>query len=492
MRPSPRLALPLLSCALLLTACPGSPPPGLDVPSNPAVLHGTWTGTLTSDLLLRAEAFGDGRLYLLRYESGLGSSPEASAPNRKAPVLWVLDAASGAEVRFLPLEDAQAVRFRPAEGASPARLLVLHEPSIRPPPPARVPAALSERDPVTLEEVRRTPLPDRPGPYFLSADGGWLLTGSDLPDVPIDTRTGQPVALPASVREQLALPQPPNGRLGWWRSRGDFLYVEQYPGKAGETYRIRFRSTTSGGAFRGAAQHPATCTVTPSDLLAPTDLVNLPDGGAALAYRDGTVELRDAQDRLRKVVSLGGCSPYRLRVDGDVLTFAGEFTGSLGTLRVSDGTLLGQREAGTAQASPWPVGPGTAVWVCPQRGPGALLTLERASGEGWTLPAQEHRLTLDTRATWQSKTQYTSLGTATLDGERLNFSAVASAQGYELRPQTSPPIRRVVWQGELRRAGGELVARLEGTHGEGTARQGVQLELKDPDRDFAFVGELRR
>lgn len=491
MPPSPRLALPLLSCALLLTACPGSPPPSVDVPSNPAVLHGTWAGTLTSDLLLRAEASGDGRLYLLRNEFGLVSSPEASAPDRKAPVLWVLDAATGAELRFLPLEDAQAVRFRPAEGASPARLLVLHEPAVLPPPPARVPAALSEHDPVTLQELRRTPLPDRPGPYFLSADGRWLLSGADLPDVPTDTRTGQPVTLPASVREQLALPQPTNGRLGW-RSGGDFLYVERYPGKAGETYRIHFLSTTSGQAFTGAARHPATCTVTPSDLLDPTDLVNLPDGGAALAYRDGTVELRDAQDRLRKVVALGGCSSHRLRVDGDVLTFAGEATRSLGTLRVSDGTLLGQREAGTAPALPWPVDRGTVVWVRPQQAPGALLTLGRASGEGWTRPAQEHRLTLETRATWQSKTRYTSLGTATLDGERLNFSAVASAQGYELRPQTSLPPRRVVWQGELRRAGGELVARLEGTHGEGTARQRVQLELKDPDRDFAFVGDLHR
>lgn len=401
-------------------------------------------------------------------------------------MLWVLDAATGAEVHFLPLEGAQAVRFRPREGESPARLLVLHGARVHASP--RVPAALSEHDPVTLQELRRTPLPDRPEGYALSGDGRWLLSGLDLPT---DTRTGRPVTLPAPVREQLSLSTNSATRMGWWAG-GNFLYVERYPSKAGETHSIRFVSAISGGTFGGGARHPATCTVTPSDLLAPRDLVNLPDGGVALSYRDGTVEVRDAGDHLRKVIELGGCSPYRLRVDGDVLTFAGEYGHSLGTLRVSDGTLLSQREAGPAQASPWPVDTGTVVWGRPRQAPGALLTLERASGQGWALAAQEHRLTLETRATWQSKTQYTSLGTATLDGERLNFSALASAQGYELQPQTSPPMRRVVWVGELRREDGQLVARLEGMHGEGTARQGVQLELRGQDRDFAFSGTLKR
>lgn len=474
-----RLAVPLLSCALLLTACPGTPPPVIDVPSNPAVLDDTWTGELTSDVLLRPEAAGEGRLYLLRYETGL-----ASSPRRDTRVLVVLDAATGAELRSLPLEDAEAVRLRPAgDDGSPARLLVLHGAGASP--------SLSEHDPVTLEEVRRVPLPDRSGGSSLSDDSRWLLNGAD---VPTDTRTGQPASLPAAVREQLARPQDPVTRRVGWRSGGDFLSVERYPSRPGETYSIVFFSAVTGQAFGGAARHPAACTVTPSDLLAPTDLVNLPDGGAALAYPDGTVELRDAQDRLRQVARPGGCAPYRLRVDGDVLTFAGGFSRTLGTLRVSDGRLLGQRNLGTGpgQASPWLVGEGTVLWVREPQAPGALLALERVAGELWNLPPRVHRLRLDTRATWQSRTQYTSLDTGVLDGERLNFSAVATAQGYELRPQTSPLVRRVVWQGELRREDGHLVARLEGTHGDQAARQGVKLDLQDVDRDFAFVGELRR
>lgn len=481
-RTSFRLAVPLLSCTLLLTACPGTKPTTIDVPSNPAVLDGIWEGELATDVLLRPEAAGEDRLYLLRDETRL-----ASSPGRDTRLLVVLDAATGTELQSLPLEGAQAVRLRPAGDGAPARLLVLHGASVS---PAR-PTALSEHDPVTLKELRRVPLPDWSGSVFLSDDGRWLLSGTD---VPVDTRTGQLASLPAAVLEQLARSQDPVTRRVGWRSEGDFLYVERYPSQPNETYSIVFFSAVTGQAFGGLAQHPAACTVTPSDLTTPTDLVDLPDGGAALAYPDGTVELRDAQDRLRQVVRPGGCAPYHLRIDGDVLTFAGGFSRTLGTLRVSDGKLLSQRNSGTGpgQASPWLVGAGTVLWVRNPQAPGALLTLERASGELWNLPPQLHRLRLDTRATWQSKTQYTSLGTGMLDGERLNFSAVATAQGYELRPQTSPPVRRVVWKGELRREDGHLVARLEGTHGDQAASHWVKINLQDMDRDFAFVGELRR
>ncbi|MDL2344688.1 hypothetical protein QOL99_11070 [Deinococcus sp. MIMF12] len=88
-------------------------------------------------------------------------------------------------------------------------------------------------------------------------------------------------------------------------------------------------------------------------LESPTDLVSLADGGAALAYQDGTVELHAADNRLRRLVNLGGCSAGALRVDGDVLTFADPQGGELGTVRVSDGQVLTRRTTTTlASACP--------------------------------------------------------------------------------------------------------------------------------------------
>lgn len=413
-----------------------------------------------------------------------------AVPAKFSLSLLALDAASGTELRRVPVMSAFALRFRPAEDGVPARLLVL-----RSAPPVTGSAAqkmeLAELDPVTLVERKQTPLPASNDGYRFSADGRWLLSGRAAP---LDTRTLQPATLPETVQAELQPPQDTPTRYVLWDFGERFLRVTTRASTApNTTSTTRFFSTTSGNAFGAPARHPVACSRISSDQMeAPADMVDLPDGGAALAYQDGTVELRDAQDHLRQAVNLGGCQPVMLRADGDVLTFADTYSWELGTLRASDGQVLARRTTATINPSnpPQLLAEGTALVARSPYDSGPLVAMERVTGQAWTLELKMHTLRLDTRATWKSKTEYSSVGTAVLDGEKLNFTATASAGGYELRPQAMP-IPPVTWQGELRREDGSVVARIGGSHGKQTPQQAVQLELQGLERDFAFRGSLK-
>lgn len=484
---SVRLALPLLSCTLLLTACPGATPT-LNVPSDPAVLHGNWQGDLASATEVESAAFGGGQVYLLQREMApLSPFPGApSAPPKFSLALLALDAATGAELRRLPVESALAVRFRPAQDGAPARVLVLRHAAT---PTTQI--ALAELDPVTLVERRQTLLPGNES-FRFSADGRWLFQSRTSP---VDSHTLQPVTLPTPVQAELQLPQDTQARFVMWDFGERFLRVAtRAQTAAGTPWTLRYFSADSGNAFGAQARHPVACAALSAAVLdAPADMVSLPDGGAALAYQDGTVELRDGADRLREVVNLGGCQALTLRVDGDLLTFADFQRGVLGTLRASDGEVLARRSFRplTFGRSAQLVAGGTALLTRSVEGQGPLVALEDVSRQAWTLEPQVHTLRLETRATWQSKTMYTSTGTAVLDGVRLNFAATADSGSAELRPQGTPP-RPVTWRGELRDEGGKLVARIGGHHFSGTPTQGVGLELQGLDRDFAFRGSLKR
>lgn len=482
-----RLALPLLSCALLITGCRGGPPV-INVPSDPAVLDGTWQGELTSATEVRDAAFGNGVVYLLQHEvAPLAPFPDASStPPKSSLALLALDAATGTELRRVTVERATAVRFRPEEDGAPARVLVL-----RYVPDSGARMALAELDPITLAEQKQTLLPGTET-YHLSADGRWLLPGWGAV-TPLDTRTLAPAALPESLQAELRVPQDPQTRSVGWAYGDRFLRVISRSSGA-QPWTARALSAASGNAFNAQTQHSSVCPQGSSAPLGyPADMVSLQGGGAALAYEDGTVELRDADDRLRRLVNLGGCSPTVLRVDGDVLTFADPQRGELGTVRVSDGQVLARRTTATLSGTrpPFLLPGGTVLVTRAMYASGPLLALEGVSGQAWTLAAKAHTLRLDTRATWQSKTTYTSVGTAVLDGERLNFAATAYSGRYELKPQSVPPLP-VTWRGELRREDGEVVARLGGHHFPGTPAQSVSLEMQGLDRDFAFQGTLKR
>lgn len=484
-----RLAVPLLSCTLLLTACPGNLRV-LDVPSDPAVLDGTWKGTLTSALQSSEATAGPDRIYLLEFE-GIPLFPvsTASAAPKSSQHLVALDAATGAERQRLPLSGASSLRYRAAGEGQPARLLALR---FLPAPDTNTPQRLHliELDPVTLTTQKQTLLPDNEVSYRFSDDGRWLLSG---PTGALDTRTLEPVIHPAPIAEQLQPPRDTPNRFVQWDFEGRFLRVfDRSSPNAAATEGLYAART--GAVFGAAARHPSPCpNVSDSRLEYPSDVASLADGGAALAYQDGTVELRSQDDALRQTVNLGGCQPFTLRADAGVLTLATPYVGTLITLRSADGAELGRKALNTLHGTikPQLIAEGAVLLIRPLREDAPLVTLERVTGAGWKVAQKTHTLSLDTKATWVSKTAYTSAGTAVLDGEKLNFTATAHSGGYELRPQATP-IAPVTWQGELRRADGAVVARLSGGHFKGTPVQSVGLELQDMNRDFAFAGSLKR
>ncbi|QLG13245.1 hypothetical protein HLB42_20115 (plasmid) [Deinococcus sp. D7000] len=485
-----RLTVPLLSCTLLLTACPGNNLRVIDVPSDPAVLNGTWKGELTSAIQSGEATSGPDRVYLLEFE-GIPPFPvpAASAAPKSSQTLVALDVATGAERQRLPLSGASSLRYRAAGEGQPARLLALR---LLPAPNtnARQPLQLVELDPVTLATQKQTLLPENTGDYRFSADGRWLLSG---PTTTLDTRTLAPVVHPAPIAEQLQPPLDTPTRFVQWDFGGRFLRVFNRPSpNAAATERLYAAQT--GVVFNAAARHPSPCAdVAASRLEYPSDVASLTDGGAALAYQDGTVELRSREDKLRQTVNLGSCQSFTLRADADVLTVANANPGELITLRSGDGGELGRKALNTLNGTirPQLVAQGAALLIRPLQADAPLLTLERVIGAGWTVAQKTHTLSLDTKATWVSKTAYTSTGTAVLDGEKLNFTATAASGGYELRPQATP-IAPVTWQGELRRADGAVVARLNGRHDKQAAFQSVGLEVQGIDRDFAFAGSLKR
>lgn len=485
--PRLRLALPLLSCTLLLTACPGNNLRVLDVPSDPAVLDGTWQGALTSAIGAGEATAGEDRLYLLQGERIPGFVASPSPRFRQDLVL--LDLATGAERQRLPAKNTFALRYRPAEADQPARLLALRDvPAADPSAPQTL--ALAELDPLTLATLKQTALPDNNAGYRFSDDGRWLLSG---PTEALDTRTLAPALLPEPLQEQLQPPQDTPTRFVHWVYGGRFLRVSTRDASAPNAPATeRLYAARTGTAFGGAARHPSPCPyIATAQLESPSDVVSLVDGGAALAYQDGTVELRSREDALRQTVNLGTCQPLTLRADADVLTLSGP-RDELITLQISTGTVLQRQAINTLNATirPQLVAQGTALLIRPQQADAPLLTLARVDEAGWKVAQKVHTLRLETKATWASRTAYTSAGTAVLDGETLNFTATAKSGGYELRPQIAP-IAPVTWQGELRRVDGVLVARLSGAHFKGTPVQSVGLELQDVERDFAFAGSLK-
>lgn len=485
-----RLAFPLLSCALLLTACPGPRPVPIDLASDPSALNGTWSGQLGSAITSGQAVLGGEFLYVLQAER-VGYTYGVDSGFRSAESIVMLDAATGVEVRRVPSLGVSELRLRPASPGFPARLMALGQAPFVPGMSGNAGMILLELDPVTLEERRRTPLPWQEYGHRLNADGSWVLVNNAGP---LDTRTGQPVVLPTAVQEQLGQSQNPTQRFVFWTASGAYLSVGGRTSTAPQSpWVTRLYSAATGAVFEGAARHATACPGQYS-LESPNDTAELPGGGVALAYSDGTVELRRPDDTLRQLVNLGDCSPPTLRRDADILTFTLEHGTSFGTLRVSDGQILARKAV--ERQNVHAVGEGTVVTTGYQAGPFAALRLERTSGTVWQLQNKMHTLKLEARITSVTRNEYTSVGTATLDGESLTFAVKAKSGSYEFKPQSlgaqsSPPIP-VHWAGDLRRSDGTVVAKIGGLHSSQLPSQMVQLEFPDLDREFAFVGTLGR
>lgn len=495
-----RLTLPLLSCALLLTACPSKPLP-VDVPSDPSLLHGRWQGRLETSTRVRTAVMGEGRVYLLQTESAdLYGAANWSGRGKTTETLVVLDAGTGQELRRLNLDPVASLvlRFREAQGGQPARLLLLNTAS----------SVLSELDPVSLTTQRETVLPAALKNASLSRDGRWLMASLSQ----VSTSTFEPVALPESVQAVLKEPTNSSTRYHVWQDDQAFLSIYTRP-NTNQSQRQDLLSVTTGKLFQGQAKHPSRCGGSaPFFFSNPNWALDLTDGGAALAYSDGTLELRDADDRLRQLVDFGDCQARSYRVDGDTVTAAtmSSLPQKIGSVRASDGQILTQRTI-TLRAQPWQtrlslLAPGVAVFTRadlnttwpsqPAVSRPDLVALRSVDGTNWQTDGPEHVLQLDTQAVWQSQSEYLSQGTATLDGEKLNFKAtVRAGSQMEFRAQTTPQSVAPVpptWQAELTRADGTPKARMHGYYWTKPEQQVVALELLDQGQDFAFLGWLDR
>lgn len=435
--------LALSALTLGLTACPQTPTPTLNIPSGAAALNGIWTGEVRQSLSGGPRTARSPQVvYRLLEEGGFGT------PRRTYSILTQRPD-SGAVLDRVKLSGTpNALGYRAATNDAPARLLVQSRSGTR--------VQIEERDPDTLELRGEWSFPMStayPDPNMYSENFTLDGRGFASPDGQlVDTVTHQAMPVHPEVQAQVARTAGRNGHLGW-SPDAQWLEVTTYvPGAfGGGDFRHDFIQNTTGKKITGAPLHPVGCGLKGSSSWS-SQILGLPDGGMALSFQDGVVELRRADGSLRQAVNLRGCTGYGFFQGGDVLSLSnGTVTARI---RVTDGAVLPGNP-------PDPALPGL-------------------------------KLKLDMQAKYISENEYESSGTATLNGAQYRVMAQARALGITLKPQTSPAVHLVSWTGELRRADGTMYATLRGSHGATGTGQGVRLELSEPQVGFDYFGPLER
>ncbi|MDB5046114.1 MAG: hypothetical protein JWQ08_2164 [Deinococcus sp.] len=263
-----------------------------------------------------------------------------------------------------------------------------------------------------------------------------------------------------------------------WLTVQDYVWQGLYKAR-----RLIFISNATGQEIAGKPQHPIQCSVGADNGFS-SDALTLPDGGAALPYEDGVIELRRADGTLRTAVDTGDCQRVDLTLNGNTLTFTGK---TLGTVRLSDGQITAQVPVDAPDAARLPI---LGSIFKTEEG---VLKYQQADGVKWQLGTAPKTLWLKATATWISESEYHVTGEARVNDEPLTLTAKAKAYGIRLQPQTSPTIPPSVdWQGELRRADGSLYAKINGSHGAKSTNLLFALELEGKDQDFSYGGELKR
>ncbi|MFB9991713.1 hypothetical protein ACFFLM_07000 [Deinococcus oregonensis] len=470
-----RLLFPIIASLCLLTACPRTPVPEvLKIPDGEAALHGEWRGMLTPSVVYQNITHSDSALYIKRGEGGLFFGLYAAQPPRNSSALLVIDSQTGQVLKQIPWreESYSDLRFRAATATTPARLLnaVYVNPEI----------VIIEHDPLTLAETDRWTLPSSPSTFRgFNAEGTLALMDNNTL---IDTRTRQLVPIHPAITKLLE--SPPKDTYTHWSSDKQWLIVQDYVWQG--LYKVRrfvFISNATGQEIDGKAQHSSSCSGKVDNSLS-GDALTLPDGGIALLYDDGVIELRRADGALRKAVDTGDCQMVGLSLSGDTLNFSGK---TLGTVRLSDGQITAQVPVDAPNAARLPI-LGSIFNI-----EDGVLKYQQADGVKWQLGTAPKTLWLKANATWISESEYHVTGEARVNDEPLTLTAKAITHGINLQPQTSPTIPPSVdWNGELRRADGSLYAKINGMHGATSANQFSSLELEGKDQDFSYDGELKR
>ncbi|THF70722.1 hypothetical protein E7T06_06185 [Deinococcus sp. Arct2-2] len=471
-----RLLFPITACLCLLTACPSPPPEILKIPEGEAALHGEWRGMLTPSVSYLLRTQGAEELYALRLEGGDFWNSFYYRVPRTTSTLVAIDRQTGQVLKQIPWNNNyygyEPLRFRAATPSVPARLLEAVYVNSQ--------MLIIERDPLTLAETDRWALPSSPSAFRgFNAEGTLALLDNNTL---IDTRTRQLMSIHPAITQLLTTL--PKDAYTYWSSDKQWFAVEDLIWRG--LYKVRrsiFTSNVTGQAIDGKAQHAFKCSVGNDNGIS-NDALTLPDGGAALAYDDGVIELRRADGMLKTAVDTGECQRVDLSLKGDTLTFTGK---TLGTVRLSDGQITAQVDANAPDAARLPI-LGSIF-----KTESGVLKYQQADGVKWQLGAAPKTLWLKANATWISETEYHVTGEARVNEEPLTLTAKAKAYGIKLQPQTSPTIPpSVEWNGELRRADGSLYAKISGSHGVKGASQQFFMELEGKDQDFAYGGELKR
>ncbi|WP_026298895.1 hypothetical protein, partial [Deinococcus aquatilis] len=459
-----------------------------------AALHGEWRGMLTPSVSYDNLTRSDSVLYVNRSEGGQFFGFYQLQPPRNDSALLAIDSQTGQVLKQIPWRqpprndsallaiDSQTgqvlkqipwrgssyngLLFRAATATAPARLLDKQNINDQ--------TVIIERDPLTLAETGRWALPQ--GFTSFNATGTLALMNDNTI---MDTRTRQLVPLQPAITKLLT--SPPKETYTYWSSDKQWFIVEDSVWQG--LYKVKhfvFISNTTGQEIDGNSQHSSPCSAQVANSLS-TDALLLPNGGIALPYNDGVIELRRADGTLRKAVDTRNCQWAELSLSGTTLTF---FSKTIGTVRLSDGQITAQVDAAASDAARLPI---LGSIFNTQEG---VLKYQQADGVNWQLGTAPKILWLKANATWISKTEYQMTGEARVNDEPLMLTAKAQASGIELQAQAVPVY--VGWNGELRRANGTLYAKINGTHGATGASQLFALELEGKEKDFAYSGELKR
>lgn len=426
--------LPLLCLPLLLTACPSNQPPAsitVGVPNDPSVLQGKYSSTLSETYAVAAVQADEGRVYAVQVQS--------------SGRFWVgHDLRDGHELSRTALGDRPTPRVLPSGQAvilnGPQTLEILEA------------ATLTGGTEVNLPSPVRQWSVD--GTVVLLEDGtrAETLTGQLLP-----TAAGavDPAAANFSASDDA------------WRVKGD------------EVIRSR-----DGQPIDSTSKHGNPCRIYAG--FTPSPVETLPDGGVALGYPDGTVELRGSDGGWKASLKVsGGCVPVqRLRRMGDELAVFASTSVNQGTFAVislSRQMITARTETIAAPALLF----GPAGIVLDQS---TGLKLTQPTGLSWTAPTLKQTLSLDVNALYLNDKTYSVKGSAQVDGQSLSAEGQATGQyGVTFKPQYQIlPQPSVAWTLELKGAASALTL-----SGGNNAKQPEQsVRLTGQDRDYA--GTLTR
>ena len=429
--------LPLLCLPLLLTACPSNLPPApiaVSVPNDPSVLHGKYRATLSETYAVAAVQATEDRLYAVQVQS--------------SGRFWVGHALQdGRELSRTALGDRPTPRVLPGGQA-----VILKDPQ-----------TMEILDAASLTGNTEVKLPSPVRQWSVDSSVMLLEDGTRA-----QTLTGQ--LLPTAVGAVDPATTSSSSSDDAWRV------------KDGKVIRIQ-----DGQTIDSTSKHGNPCRVLSG--FTPYPVETLLDGGVALGYPDGTVELRGPDGALNASLKVSdGCVPIqRLRRMGDGLAVFASTNVGLGTFAV----LSLSRQVIAARTE-------TIAEPAPLFGPAGIvlnqstdLKLTTSTGQSWTAPTLKQTLNLDVNALYLNDKRYSVQGSAQLDGQNLSAEGQAIGQydvtfkpQYQVLPQPS-----VAWTLTLKgTATNASTLTLSGGNNAKQSEQGVKL--KGQDRDYA--GTLTR